>query len=100
MGLATSVAFPSLPGVLPGFGRQSSNDWGLGLEIRGHKAPHWTGTTNSERTFGHFGQTGTFFWIDPDVELGLVCLTDEPFGPWAVSAWPELSDRVRSQVPR
>ena len=28
---ATSVQFPGLVGVLPGFGRQDPNDWGLGL---------------------------------------------------------------------
>lgn len=28
--------------------------------IRDHKSPHWTGSRNSARTFGHFGRTGTF----------------------------------------
>ena len=37
---ATSVQFPDLPGVLPGYGRQNPNDWGLGFEIRGTKDPH------------------------------------------------------------
>ena len=37
------VAFPELAGVLPGFGYHNPNDWGLGPEIRGTKAPHWTG---------------------------------------------------------
>ena len=40
---ATRVAFPHLDGVLPGFGQQRPNDWGLGFEIRAHKSPHWTG---------------------------------------------------------
>ena len=31
---ATRPAFPGLPGVLPGFGRQPNCDWGLGFEIR------------------------------------------------------------------
>ena len=30
--LATSVAFPGLTGVLPGFGRHAPLDWGLGFE--------------------------------------------------------------------
>ena len=47
---ATSVQFPGLDGVLPGFGRQSPNDWGLGFEIRDEKQPHWTGQRNSPRT--------------------------------------------------
>ena len=41
---ATSVVFPGLVGVLPGFGRQERNDWGLGFELRDGKEPHWTGT--------------------------------------------------------
>ena len=31
---AATVQFPGLDGVLPGFGRQKPNDWGLGLELR------------------------------------------------------------------
>jgi CubicO group peptidase (beta-lactamase class C family) len=93
---ATAVAFPGLTGVLPGFGRQEPNDWGLGFELRDGKSPHWTGTLNSPRTFGHFGRTGTFLWVDP--EAGLVCagLTDRDFGDWAREAWPALSDAVVS----
>ena len=34
------------------------NDWGLGPELRDGKQPHWTGTRNSPRTFGHFGGGG------------------------------------------
>jgi CubicO group peptidase (beta-lactamase class C family) len=88
------VQYPGLRGVLPGFGSQNPNDWGLGFEIRGSKEPHWTGTTNSPATFGHFGQSGTMFWIDPAAQLGLVALTDRSFGPWAADAWPRLSDAV------
>ena len=39
---ATTVQFPGLDGVLPGFGRQTPNDWGLGFELRDGKSPHWT----------------------------------------------------------
>jgi CubicO group peptidase (beta-lactamase class C family) len=91
---ATSVAFPGLGGVLPGYGRQVANDWGLGFELRDHKAPHWTGAANSPATFGHFGQSGTFLWVDPVAGVALVCLTDHDFGPWAVEAWPALADAV------
>lgn len=94
---ATSVQYPGLRGVLPGFGGQPHNDWGLGFEIRDAKSPHWTGTTNSPRTYGHFGQSGTMLWVDPQVDLGLVALTDRDFGPWAADAWPELADAVRAE---
>ena len=91
---ATAVAFPGLVGVLPGFGHQDPNDWGLGPELRGSKSPHWTGSRNSPGTFGHFGQAGGFLWVDPDVGVACGCLTDRPFGPWAAEAWPALADHV------
>jgi CubicO group peptidase (beta-lactamase class C family) len=92
--VATSVQFPGLIGVLPGFGVQRPNDWGLGFEIRDDKSPHWTGTGNSPRTYGHFGQTGTFIWVDPGRELALVVLTDRDFDEWAKPLWPAISDEV------
>ena len=95
---ATSVQFPGLVGVLPGFGRQEPNDWGLGFELRDGKAPHWTGVRNSPRTFGHFGRSGTFLWVDPDAGLALGCLTDLDFGDWAKTAWAELSDAVLAEL--
>lgn len=91
---ATAVAFPGLDGVLPGFGRQSPNDWGLGFELRDAKSPHWTGAANSPATFGHFGRSGTMLWVDPVAGVALVCLTDRDFGRWAADAWPALSDAV------
>lgn len=91
---ATAVQFPGLDGVLPGFGVQRPNDWGLGFEIRDDKSPHWTGSANSGRTYGHFGQSGTFIWVDPDRDLALVALSDRDFGDWAYERWPTLSDAV------
>jgi CubicO group peptidase (beta-lactamase class C family) len=91
---ATAVQFPGLYGVLPGFGVQRPNDWGLGFEIRDAKSPHWTGSANSGRTYGHFGQSGTFIWVDPERDLALVVLTDRNFGDWAYGRWPEISDAV------
>jgi CubicO group peptidase (beta-lactamase class C family) len=91
---AIDVQFPGLSGVLPGFGTQRPNDWGLGFEIRDRKSPHWTGSANSARTYGHFGQSGTFLWVDPAADLALVALTDRNFGDWTYSLWPALSDGV------
>lgn len=95
--MATGVAFAGLAGVLPGFGVQRPNDWGLGPEIRAGKHPHWTGTANSPRTVGHFGQSGTFCWADPEAGIGLVALTDRAFGDWARQHWPQLSDAVLAE---
>lgn len=92
---ATSVQFPRLSGVLPGYGRQTDNRWGLGLEIRGHKHPHWTGKSFSARTFGHFGQSGSFLWVDPTVHKAGIFLGTEPFGTEHKQAWPALTDAMR-----
>ena len=94
---ATSVAYPGLEGVLPGFGRQSSNDWGLGFEVKGDKAPHWTGGTLPPSTFGHFGVSGSFLWVDPEAGIGSALLCDRDFGPWAKKAWPDFTDAVHEE---
>jgi CubicO group peptidase (beta-lactamase class C family) len=95
---ATAVAFAGLVGALPGFGRMEPNDWGLGFELKDGKRPHWTGELNSPATFGHFGRSGTFLWIDPDAGIGLACLTDREFDDWAKAAWPRLSDSVLAEL--
>jgi CubicO group peptidase (beta-lactamase class C family) len=97
---ATAVQFAGLVGVLPGFGRQEPNDWGLGVELRDNKSPHWTGARNSARTFGHFGRSGTFLWVDSAAGVALGCLTDLDFGDWAAEAWPKLSDTVLAELSR
>lgn len=95
---ARTVQFPGLVGVVPGFGRFDPNDWGLGFELRDAKQPHWTGTRNSPATFGHYGRSGTFLWVDPDAGIALACLCDLDFGDWAREAWPRLSDAVLAEL--
>ncbi len=95
---ATRVAYPGLDGLLPGFGQQRPNDWGLGFELRAHKSPHWTGSRSSPETFGHFGRSGTFLWVDPIAGVACVALTDRDFGPWARDAWPPFTDGVLAEL--
>ena len=91
---ATRPHFPDLAGVLPEVGRFDPNPWGLTFEIRDGKQPHWTGRHNSPATFGHFGGSGSFLWLDPEVRLATVALANRDFGPWALEAWPRFSDAV------
>ena len=97
---ATTVQFPGLDGVLPGWGRQEPNDWGLTFELKDGKSPHWMGSLTSPRSFGHFGQDGTFLWVDPDLGLACGVLTNRPFGDWAKAAWPPFSDSVVRELAR
>lgn len=92
--MATSVAFPGLVGLLPGVGRFDPLDWGLGFELHDGKSPHWMADANSPATFGHFGGSGTFIWVDPVADVALVVLTDREYGAWALEAWPGFSGRV------
>jgi CubicO group peptidase (beta-lactamase class C family) len=95
---ATTVQFPGLDGVVPGFGRMSPCDWGLGFELRDGKAPHWTPATSDPRTFGHFGGSGTFLWIDPVAGVACAALADRDFDEWAKQAWPALGEAVLAEV--
>jgi CubicO group peptidase (beta-lactamase class C family) len=98
---ATSVQFPGLRGVLPGYGRQDPNDWGLGFELKDAKEPHWTGKRNSSGTYGHFGSkpgSATFLWVDPHAGVACAALADVDFGEWARQAWPQLSDDVLAEL--
>lgn len=97
---ATTPQLEHLEGVLPGFGSQSPNPWGLGFEIRDAKTPHWTPPEASPATFGHFGQSGTFLWVDPDAGVACTALTDHAFGDWARQAWPALGSAVLTAVGR
>lgn len=91
---ATTPHFAELNGVLPGFGRQEPNPWGLGFEIRGDKSPHWTAPSNDRTTFGHFGRAGTMLWVDPVASMATIALTNRDFGPWASTAWPTFSEAM------
>jgi len=101
VGEATTIQYPALAGRLPGMGIYEPCPWGLGVEIKGEKVPHWMGTTNSPFSFGHFGGSGTMMWVDPVARTSLVALTDRRFDEWALSAlrvWPELSDAVVAEA--
>ena len=93
-----AVQFPGLDGVLPDFGRFKPLDWGLGVELKGDKAPHWSGSRTTPATFGHFGGSGTFIWVDPELGAACAALTTREFGEWAKEAWPRLSDAVYAEL--
>jgi CubicO group peptidase (beta-lactamase class C family) len=93
----TSVQFPGLSGVLPDWGRFDPLDWGLGVQLNTPTST-WMGGRASRRTFGHFGGSGTFLWVDPDAGVTCAALTNREFGEWAKDAWPALSDAVFEEL--
>lgn len=92
---AVSVQFPGLTGILPGFGRQQPNDWGLGFELRGSKQPHWLSPLFPAETFGHFGQAGSFLWVDRARGRCGAFLGEKPFSQEHREKWPTLSAYMR-----
>jgi CubicO group peptidase (beta-lactamase class C family) len=93
----TSAQFPGLAGVLPDHGRFDPLDWGLGVQLN-TRPPSWMGARTSSSTFGHFGGTGTFLWVDPVARVVCAALATREFDEWAKEAWPRLSDAVLDEV--
>ena len=96
--LAAVSQFPALAGVVPGYGRFTPCPWGLGVEIRGEKAPHWSAPDASARTIGHFGQAGSFVWADRDLAASACFLGEEPFGQWHRENWSSLNASLLEMV--
>lgn len=92
--MATRPHFPDLAGMLPGMTSFDPNPFGLTFEVRGHKHPHWTAPSNSPSTFGHFGGSGSFLWVDPEARLAAVSIADQDFGDWSLDEWPVVSERI------
>jgi CubicO group peptidase (beta-lactamase class C family) len=93
---AVGVQFPGLAGLVPGVGRFDPCDWGLGFELKDGKEPHWMGSGRSAGSFGHFGASGCFVWVDPLAGVAAAAVSDRPFadGGWGMGTWPGWSDRV------
>ena len=92
---AASVQYPGLAGLVPGVGRYDPCDWGLGFELKDGKEGHWMGA-RSAASFGHFGASGCFVWVDPDAGLAAAAVSDRPFGDggWGLATWPAWSDKA------
>ncbi|MGA1141322.1 MAG: serine hydrolase domain-containing protein [Ilumatobacteraceae bacterium] len=97
---AVTPQFDDLEGIVPGIGRFDPCPWGLGPEIHGIKHPHWMSPNNSAATYGHFGGSGTFVWVDPIADVACAVLTDREFDQWALTHWPEFSSAVLRDVVR
>lgn len=56
--------------------------WGVGVELRGEKTPHWTPPQASSESFGHAGASGCLVWHDPVAGLSWAILGPRTFEGW------------------
>lgn len=63
-----------LPGGYGGRFDYPRAPWGLGVDLRGDKKPHWTPSNASPRTFGHAGASGCIAWHDPEANVSWAIL--------------------------
>ena len=89
-----TVQFPDLDGILPGYGKQTPNQWGLGFEIRGRKSPHWTAASAQPHVAGHFGQSGSFLWVDRQLQLAAVFAGERDFSAVHKKIWPLVNEQI------
>lgn len=69
--------------------------WGLGVDLRGDKLPHWTPQNASPRTFGHAGASGCVAWHDPDKQISWVILgTRTADNAWLVRGAPGIAGKI------
>lgn len=63
--------------------------WGLGVELRGDKRPHWTPRTAAPDSFGHVGASGALAWFDPRADTAWAILGARTFEKWW-QTWPSI----------
>src|SRR6201999_256070 len=97
-----ATQFGELPGEVAGVARWDACAWGLGLDVRGTREPHWTGDALSATANTHCGGAGTLAWIDRERAIGLVALANRGSysGWWArPGGWADLTTAVISALP-
>lgn len=61
--------------------RQAGGNRGLGWEMRNLESTGHSGSLLSSRAYGHGGYTGTSIWLDPELDLFVLVLTNRVFSP-------------------
>lgn len=75
----------------------SHSSWGLGVELRGDKNPHWTPTQASPISFGHAGASGCLVWHDPLADFSWTILGNRLFGSWWMR-WQTIGTAIYQAV--
>lgn len=79
------------------FTRRQRGNRALGWEMRDTTSTDNTGSLLSPAAFGHSGFTGTSMWIDPDLDLLVVFLTNRVFAPRVPGSISRLKE-VRAAI--
>ena len=74
--------------------------WGLGVELRGSKSPHFTPAEASPASFGHAGASGCLTWLDPEADLAwaIAGLRISDNG-WLLEAGPAIGSAILKEAP-
>ena len=92
-----ATQFGELPGGVEAVTLWDACPWGLGLDVRGTREPHWTGDALTPSANTHFGSSGTLAWIDRERGLGLVVLASRgSYSGWwsGEGGWADLTAAV------
>jgi CubicO group peptidase (beta-lactamase class C family) len=84
-------------GVVRHFTRRGPGNRALGWEMRDPDDDASTGALLSLAAFGHGGFTGTSIWIDPELDLFVIVLTNRVFSPRTGRSITRLKE-VRAQI--
>ena len=92
---ATRNQTGDLPGGYGGRFDYLHASWGLGVDLRGDKQPHWTPATASPDTFGHAGASGCVTWYDPQANVAWAILgTRTADNGWLVRGAPKIAAAI------
>ncbi len=75
---------------------QFTGDWGLGWMFP--SPPSSAGRYFSRRSFGHLGFTGTSLWFDPEVDLGVIFLSNRVHPTRENNALKEFRPLLHDQI--
>ena len=77
--------------------RRGPGNRALGWEMRDTTSADNSGTLLSALAYGHTGYTGTSIWIDPELDLFVIVLTNRVFAPRTRNSITQLK-RIRGRV--
>jgi CubicO group peptidase (beta-lactamase class C family) len=63
--------------------------WGLGVDLRGDKTPHFAPAEAAPTSFGHAGASGCLAWADPTAGVAWAMLGARFFADWWED-WPSI----------